>query len=101
LEENVGLILDPPNLSAYLEKNEIFKDGDKTKSIEIGKNRPYISLTNSNVYIGGNFEKNPETDIQCVAICVKSKDLGRSVSIGYGSRSGSSGVQSMCPQRQH
>jgi hypothetical protein len=29
LEENVGLILDPPNLLTYLERSEIFKNNDK------------------------------------------------------------------------
>jgi hypothetical protein len=47
---------EPPNLEFYLEKSEVFKDGDKTKNIEIGLNHavpPTRSTEHSNVFIAG------------------------------------------------
>jgi hypothetical protein len=46
------------DLSHFLTKEQVFKDGDLEKNIEIGKKNPPESYTieNSDVYIGGNYK---------------------------------------------
>jgi hypothetical protein len=58
LKDYINTIISGFDLSHFLTKDQVFKDGDLEKNIEIGKKNPpeIYNTENSNVYMGGDFK---------------------------------------------